>query len=658
MFKAPKLRELVVVTIFLLLATFSSLNYFNIIPDSSLRNSAQLQDADVISDIFYSADAVYLQPVPRPTLLQPADGVVNPLYQCSDGKDNDNDGLKDLQDPGCTSYKGRTEVGTVTCTDTDNGSDLQTAGTLKLFENGGVRFTGVDICQSATTLQEFRCSGATLTTTGQPQNTSVATTCQYGCSNGACTVPGGSLSISGSPITIGTIAAGSRVTKTINVQHTGPGPATDISFSATVPFSIISNTCSTQTTSNCTVTVGYIPTTIATAGETGTLTTSFKNAGVTQTVTTQLKGFGLTNDFSKVLFVYNTNSTDSVAVKDYYLSKRPGVAPINVIGIPVVTGDLISITDFNSTIRTPIMAWINANPTKPIKYIILARDIPSRISGFPVLVDQNQVKSVQTRLENAKKDLGLVGSSAKNYYDYNNIDTITGPYIPSSFPGTLALITHMDMGTLAATKAYIDKIASVHGTMTTPNFLVSGTNANVVGSTYFCEDSNNISGEWFYDAARQCNYVTTRFPTTTTSQIRTYFEPYFTDISDVRGLHTWGVNGRNRNVSYATNGELEFTGKSNWYVLFTLESWNGIYHYQQPGQQGNFEDWFSPNAFGGTNYSNTPVGTIVHTHEPGAGAITAKFFYFWESGFNFADAAWAARRSPVIKVLGDPLLKI
>ena len=57
------------------------------------------------------------------------------------------------------------------------------------------------------------------------------------------------------------------------------------------------------------------------------------------------------------------------------------------------------------------------------------------------------------------------------------------------------------------------------------------------------------------------------------------------------------------------------TGNSGWWVIETIESYNGQRSYA--GLGGLFLRWFSGNAFGGTNYSSTPVGAVSHVDEPG-----------------------------------------
>ena len=87
--------------------------------------------------------------------------------------------------------------------------------------------------------------------------------------------------------------------------------------------------------------------------------------------------------------------------------------------------------------------------------------------------------------------------------------------------------------------------------------------------------------------------------------------PSLTNAVNVAGYMSWGGynfwDGR-----YPTNGMVQWSGNSGWWLVATIESFNGQW---TPGQ-GNFVLWYSPNAFGGTNYSNTPIGAVSHTDEP------------------------------------------
>jgi hypothetical protein len=75
------------------------------------------------------------------------------------------------------------------------------------------------------------------------------------------------------------------------------------------------------------------------------------------------------------------------------------------------------------------------------------------------------------------------------------------------------------------------------------------------------------------------------------------------------------------------------------------------------GYQGNFVRWFSANAFGGINYSNTPVGAVCQVEEPLlTGVNSSAYLLDWERGFIFAEAAWDSSRTPFFMAVGDPLV--
>ena len=106
---------------------------------------------------------------------------------------------------------------------------------------------------------------------------------------------------------------------------------------------------------------------------------------------------------------------------------------------------------------------------------------------------------------------------------------------------------------------------------------------------------------------------------------------------NVAGYYSLGIHDGVLTDNYPVDGEIKFFGNSGWYLIQTVESFNGIaYSYQ-----GNFIEWFSSNAFGGTNYSNTPVGAISHTDEPhNAGNFQYYYFGYWAAGRCFAYCAW------------------
>jgi len=74
---------------------------------------------------------------------------------------------------------------------------------------------------------------------------------------------------------------------------------------------------------------------------------------------------------------------------------------------------------------------------------------------------------------------------------------------------------------------------------------------------------------------------------------------------NVAGYICWGAHSNWETINlddgnFPLDGNANWTGNSGWWIIETVESYNGQ---QDPGNQSNFIKWYSPNAFGGTNYS-------------------------------------------------------
>lgn len=106
---------------------------------------------------------------------------------------------------------------------------------------------------------------------------------------------------------------------------------------------------------------------------------------------------------------------------------------------------------------------------------------------------------------------------------------------------------------------------------------------------------------------------------------------------------------------YPTDGNIKWSGHSRWWIIETVESFNGT---RGGYGQGNFIQWFSSNAFGGTNYSNTPIGAVSHTEEPELLGIenSPAYFGLWAAGKNFAICAWTSRNTPFFQAVVDPFV--
>jgi hypothetical protein len=110
---------------------------------------------------------------------------------------------------------------------------------------------------------------------------------------------------------------------------------------------------------------------------------------------------------------------------------------------------------------------------------------------------------------------------------------------------------------------------------------------------------------------------------------------------------------------FCPNNKVVWGGNSSWWIIETIESFNGWHG----TDQGNFTQWFSGGAFGGAGYENTPVAAVSHTDEPTLAGINDSPLYFglWASGKSFAICAWNSLRvsapyPPAMQAVGDPFI--
>src|SRR5207248_764990 len=117
------------------------------------------------------------------------------------------------------------------------------------------------------------------------------------------------------------------------------------------------------------------------------------------------------------------------------------------------------------------------------------------------------------------------------------------------------------------------------------------------------------------------------------------------------GYVSWGANGKFLS-SFTKDGTVVFSGTSSWYIMMTVESFNG--QRDNPSTtQSNFLDWYSQFAFGGSDYQNTPVGAVTHVEEPDLPGVNDPNLYFglWEAGKTFSYCAWRSRHTDRLQVV-------
>lgn len=327
----------------------------------------------------------------------------------------------------------------------------------------------------------------------------------------------------------------------------------------------------------------------------------------------------VTND---LLLIYNTNSADSATVMNYYLAHRPNVGGANVLGIGCPTNEIISSVDFSNQVLAPYANWLTNNPAKRPQYVILFLDMPSRVI-----------------------DIGIHTWPSVQYMLATNI------------PGYKPFVTSINMNGTNDCIAYIDKIASL-GTLISSNSPLLSASAGGYGNTnWYFDDTryyyNSPAPSVGSNALSGVLRVNSTASVTYSNAVDSGLVSHITSGYNVAGYMSWGFHSSLGSI-YATNGNVQWSGNSGWWIIETVESFNG----QRAGDGGNFLMWFSSCAFGGTNYSNTPIGAISSPDEPGAFGVcdTGKFFGLWASGKNFGICAWSLLTTDEFQAVGDPFI--
>jgi alpha-tubulin suppressor-like RCC1 family protein len=359
-------------------------------------------------------------------------------------------------------------------------------------------------------------------------------------------------------------------------------------------------------------------------------------------------------DVSKdLLLIYNsTNTSLSSNVCAYYLAHRPMVSNANVLGISCATNEIIQMSDYTNTFSAPILNWLSTNPTKRPQYVILFQDLPSRL-----WYGSEPVTSVQY-------DMNI---------GYNPVFQ-TSDYLPSWTPFVTAINMNGTNGATDCT-AYIDKLANMasFGSNSPGQLFISAT-ARGYGNTNWYFDFADPPPTEFSAYAINAEYgVTNIDPTASvfgTGGNYANGEPIITTLAtNVAGYFTCGWDcGGDYNLFDSIPPVIQFYGQSGWYIMTTVDSFDGqrdTDSSQNDFVQANFLSWFTTNSFGGTNYSNTPVGAVTTVEEPyPCGKVSAYVYYGdWAAGKSFTISAWAAQAQGngcvgrYFQAVGDPFVR-
>jgi hypothetical protein len=325
-----------------------------------------------------------------------------------------------------------------------------------------------------------------------------------------------------------------------------------------------------------------------------------------------------------VLVVYNSNSSESDALKNYYTGTRPMFGQVNILGADTPeTESFTSYAQYVSGLQNPVNSFVTGSG-KSVRYIVLLHGIPTRISSDPRLISTCWALSTGLR---QNSDLGYSGI----FYGK------TGEFILDIYrPEQSALVTFITADSYGACSGYIARISQGQ-----TGLFLTGESSN-----FYCDDYH-VNG---VNSAIPNNARSLSGAGVTGEKNIYSLSSHIYSGSDVAGYLSWGTNG---GLPKNYHDIISWTGH-NWYVIGTSESFNG----QRSSAQNSFTGWFGRTAFGGTNYENCPVGAMCHTEEPGGPNFGDDFLKAWNSGIPFARCAWGNNRQnkQMTMIIGDPFV--
>ena len=361
----------------------------------------------------------------------------------------------------------------------------------------------------------------------------------------------------------------------------------------------------------------------------------------------------VTND---LLLIYNTNSAASTTVLNYYLAHRPGVSGANVLGIGwpgfFITNfpgnsywigvtnetdyETITLDGFNNQILNPVNGWLTNNPTKRPQYVLLMLDVPSRIS--------EQIPNY-----NPTGDPFLYPSSSP----YSSV----GVQLNKSVVGWRPYVTHLNMKDTNDCIGYINKLANIGTLISSNSPLLSASTGGYGNTNWYFDDTESGYGSASPSLAASNAVIQAGAALTSVTYTNVTdhgLGSHITSGSNVAGYFCWGFHS-SLGGQFPLDNSLTWIGNSSWYLIETVESFNGQRYNLQ---MSTYIKWFSKNAFGGTNYSNTPVGAVCSPDEPNVFGVSLPQTYYglWAAGKNFAICAWNKPQTAHFQVVGDPFI--
>ncbi|MBI5383104.1 MAG: hypothetical protein HZA90_00300 [Verrucomicrobia bacterium] len=359
------------------------------------------------------------------------------------------------------------------------------------------------------------------------------------------------------------------------------------------------------------------------------------------------------NPAEDLLLIANTNSADSTNLLNYYLAHRPLVGNANVLKLGTVPAEAYTNgVDFTNQFLPPLLAWYRDHPTKRPAYHLYFIDVPTRFTGDgkEISVAARVRALLQPRspfisyLNMGQRYIDIAGATNKLEDALHYIDKLAR-FGSNCSPGKLVISA--SAGGYANDNYVLDDEARFYpdGTYYEPYSQYPPDVGNVQGGV----GSIGVGIPGMLQSGIQSNKID-YVPCVASSNIFTRFG------TNLAGYLSWGHYGWL--APYTFNGNVRFYDNAEWYIMGTIESFNGILA-DFFAHHGDYGEWFSPGAFYRTNYEGTPVGAVCYVWEPNANAVDSGVYLgLWARSKNFITCAWLSSRVPeVTLVVGDPFVR-
>jgi hypothetical protein len=305
------------------------------------------------------------------------------------------------------------------------------------------------------------------------------------------------------------------------------------------------------------------------------------------------------------------------------------VSGANILPIACLTNETIDTLTFTNQILAPVRSWRATNPTKHPQYIILFPDMPTRVWG---------------------------AYNGQWTHQGNSISFGLSRDVVSIQP----FITSINMGGTNTCMAYINKLVQFGSNFSPGKLIISAGGQRYGNTNYYFDDTRftdfqsdpQTGGEAMAGVLSANPTGSVVYSNLVDSADNTNLLGHITVGTNVAGYLSWGSHSALGN-QYSVDRKVRWVRNSGWWIVETVESGNG----EPTGGQGNYWQWYSLGAFGGTNYENTPVGAVTHVDEP-YGGWNAPYLYFglWEAGKSFGISAWNSARTVEVQAVGDPFV--